>query len=125
MKTILKLEEAAKFLGAWWLTAYLGSPWWLFLAWLLAPDLSMVGYLLGPRVGAITYNLVHHQLLAVAVGLAGIVYHLPDLQFAGLLLFGHSAMDRVVGYGLKYPDDFKHTHMGWIGGMPSKTTSGQ
>ncbi|WP_206365138.1 DUF4260 family protein [Sphingobacterium corticibacterium] len=23
-------------------------------------------------------------------------------------------MDRIFGYGLKYLDDFKHTHLGWI-----------
>jgi hypothetical protein len=30
-------------------------------------------------------------------------------------LLGHSSFDRVLGYGLKYDDDFKHTHLGWIG----------
>ena len=43
----------------------------------------------------------------------------PDvvaLQVAGIILFTHSNMDRILGYGLKYPDDFKHTHLGWIGG---------
>lgn len=24
-------------------------------------------------------------------------------------------MDRIFGYGLKYSDDFKHTHLGMIG----------
>ena len=116
MTALLKIEEAAKFLAAWWLSWYLGFPWWMFAAWLLAPDIGLIGYLLGPRVGAVTYNLLHHQLLAVVVGLAGVWYHIPECQFAGLLLYGHSAMDRAVGYGLKYPDNFKHTHLGWIGG---------
>jgi hypothetical protein len=57
----------------------------------------------------------HHQALAIAVGLAGVFSGIVPLQLAGLVLFGHSAMDRAVGYGLKYEDDFKHTHLGWIG----------
>lgn len=31
------------------------------------------------------------------------------------ILFGHSAMDRIFGYGLKFNDNFKNTHLGWIG----------
>jgi hypothetical protein len=37
------------------------------------------------------------------------------LQLAGLILFGHSSMDRVLGYGLKYSDSFQHTHLGMLG----------
>ncbi|CAN5339167.1 hypothetical protein BH23BAC1_BH23BAC1_07190 [soil metagenome] len=75
----------------------------------------MVGYLINPKVGAWTYNIFHHQALAVAVGLAGLFLTSIELQLSGLVLFGHSAMDRVFGYGLKYSDDFKHTHLGRIG----------
>lgn len=115
MKIILQLEDAAKFMLAYALTLYLGFPWWMFLAWLLAPDLSMIGYAINKKTGAVLYNFFHHQGLAVLVGLTGIYLNEVNLQFAGLLLFGHSAMDRVFGYGLKYFDDFKHTHLGWIG----------
>ncbi|MFL0711613.1 MAG: DUF4260 family protein [Microcella pacifica] len=27
----------------------------------------------------------------------------------------HVAVDRALGYGLKRPDAFTHTHLGWIG----------
>jgi len=27
----------------------------------------------------------------------------------------HVAVDRALGYGLKFNDDFQHTHLGWIG----------
>jgi hypothetical protein len=37
------------------------------------------------------------------------------LQLIGLILFGHSSMDRALGYGLKYPDSFQNTHLGIIG----------
>ena len=36
-------------------------------------------------------------------------------MLGGLILFGHSSMDRILGYGLKYPDSFEHTHLGMIG----------
>jgi len=115
MKTILNLEDLGKLIGAYVLTFYLGFSWWVFFAWLLAPDVSMIGYLINTRVGAWLYNIVHHQGLAVAVGLVGLAMGDPNMEFAGLLLFGHSAMDRIFGYGLKYEDDFKNTHLGWIG----------
>jgi len=115
MKTILLLEDAGKLIGAYVLTLYLGFSWWVFFAWLLAPDISMIGYLVNTKIGAWLYNIVHHQGLAVTVGLIGVAMGDSNLEFAGLLLFGHSAMDRIFGYGLKYEDDFKNTHLGWIG----------
>jgi multisubunit Na+/H+ antiporter MnhB subunit len=115
MNAILKLEDAAKLMAAYWLSLYLGYSWWVFFAWLLAPDLSMIGYVVNTRVGATLYNLAHHQGLALAILIAGIYFSSPGLTLTGIILFGHSAMDRLLGYGLKYPDDFKHTHLGWIG----------
>jgi hypothetical protein len=46
---------------------------------------------------------------------AGITSIGSELLFAALVLYGHSSMDRMLGYGLKYADDFKHTHLGWLG----------
>ncbi|MFB9862265.1 DUF4260 domain-containing protein [Rufibacter immobilis] len=115
MKHLISLEELAKLAASYGLSLYLGYSWWLFFALLLLPDLSMLGYLAGPRVGAYTYNLFHHQGLALLTGAAGFLLHQPDLQLAGVVLFGHSALDRALGYGLKFSDSFQHTHLGWIG----------
>lgn len=115
MKTFLLLEELAKLIASYLLSMVIGFQWWMFWAWLLAPDFSMLGYLINPRIGAYLYNLVHHQALAISIGLTGLYIQNSAVEFAGLLLFGHSAMDRALGYGLKYTDDFKHTHLGWIG----------
>lgn len=115
MKTLIKLEEAAKLIASWCLTLQLGFHWWSFLLWLIAPDISILAYAVNTRVGAAAYNLFHHQGLAILVGLAGLFLQNTGLQFAGLILFGHSSLDRIMGYGLKYGDDFKHTHLGWIG----------
>jgi hypothetical protein len=75
----------------------------------------MMGYLFSNRVGAILYNLFHHKGIAIGFYLAGIFLSNQQLMFVGLLLFGHSSFDRVFGYGLKYPDSFHNTHLGWIG----------
>ena len=75
----------------------------------------MIGYVVNTKVGAALYNLAHHQGLALGILIAGIYLSFPGLTLTGIILFGHSAMDRMLGYGLKYPDDFKHTHLGWIG----------
>ncbi|HET9429525.1 MAG TPA: DUF4260 family protein [Chitinophagaceae bacterium] len=39
----------------------------------------------------------------------------PWLMFTGTILLGHSSLDRVFGYGFKYPDAFQNTHLGVIG----------
>jgi hypothetical protein len=115
MQLILKLEQLALFALALYLFQPLGYAWWGFALLFLAPDLGMLGYLAGPRPGAIAYNLAHHQGLAILLYLAGAAAASPLLQFAGLLLLAHSSFDRILGYGLKHADSFKHTHLGWIG----------
>jgi len=115
MKTLLRLEELLLSLLAFFLFLQLDYPWWGYFALFLAPDLSMIGYLAGPRVGAFTYNLVHHKGVAVLLYLLGAALSLPVLQGAGLIMLGHSSMDRIFGYGLKYPDAFQNTHLGRIG----------
>lgn len=115
MNNLLKLEEAGQFLLAIALFNQLEYAWWVFPACLLLPDLSMIGYLVNPKTGAWLYNLFHHKLLAVIVWVLGFWLGNAPLTLAGVILFGHSAMDRIFGYGLKFNDDFKHTHLGWIG----------
>lgn len=119
MGTLLKLEELGLTALSIWLFAGTGSPSWLYPALLLAPDLGALGYAAGPRVGAATYNLLHHKAVAVVLILAGAWLTLPVLTLAGAIVLGHSSLDRVFGYGLKYPDTFRHTHLGWIGRGPS------
>ena len=115
MKTTIKLEELALFALAMVAWARLDYYWWLFALLLLAPDLSMLGYLAGPKVGAFTYNLVHHKALAIGLYLLCAYLFNPTMEMIGVILFAHSSLDRVFGYGLKYADAFQHTHLGWIG----------
>ncbi|MBC8153381.1 MAG: DUF4260 domain-containing protein [Bacteroidetes bacterium] len=115
MKTVLRLEELAQFVLSILLFAQLSFAWWWYPALILLPDISMIGYLINPRVGAYGYNLGHHKGLAVVVGIFGLLVQAPVVMLAGVILFGHASMDRMMGYGLKYSDHFKHTHLGAIG----------
>lgn len=112
MKNLLKSEELLQFVAAIGLFSTLHYAWWVFPALLFLPDVSMVGYLISPRVGAVTYNAGHHKGLAAVLAVVGFLLKNPTLELTGLILFAHSSFDRLLGYGLKYPDDFKHTHLG-------------
>ena len=115
MQNLLKLEEAAMCLAGFWLFQQTGVAWWWFAVFLLAPDLAMIGYALGPKVGAWAYNLAHHKAVAIAVTALGMLGGMWWLQAAGAILFAHASFDRVFGYGLKYAKGFKYTHLGEIG----------
>ncbi len=117
MKNLLRSEQAMQ-LALVIIALYYQSihfAWWLWPVLFLAPDLSMVGYLINSRVGAVLYNIAHHKAVAGVLIIAGVVGHLHVVLFVGLLLWGHSSFDRIMGYGLKYPDSFDHTHLGFIG----------
>lgn len=96
-----------------------GQPWWLLPAAFLLFDLSMIGYLGGPRAGALAYNLVH-SYTGPAIALAAyFVLMMLDVNAIWIALLSacwafHVAVDRALGYGLKL-GDFQHTHLGRIG----------
>lgn len=115
MKNLIKLEELALFGLAIYLNSFLPFPTWVFWALFLAPDLGMLGYLVNPKVGAITYNLFHHKGIAIACYFLGYFLIIHELTLVGVILLGHSSFDRILGYGLKYADAFQHTHLGMIG----------
>ena len=131
MKNLLRLEEVAQFLVCLAILIGFNVEWWVYLLLLLGPDIGMLGYLINSRVGAVTYNVLHHKGLALVILLIGfflVPYALTDtadgiaetLRLAGVILYGHASMDRIFGYGLKFGDNFHHTHLGWIGGKGSE-----
>ena len=115
MKTIIKLEELGLFILGIYLFSFLSFEWWWFLILILAPDLSMLGYIFGNKSGAFFYNVFHHRGIAVLLYILGSYFKIELLQLIGVILFSHAAMDRFFGYGLKYEDAFTHTHLGKIG----------
>jgi hypothetical protein len=94
---------------------FLGLPWWAFVLLLIVPDVSMVGYVRGPRVGAVLYNLAHDVATGVAIAGVGLAIGNVPVAAAGAILVAHSGMDRMAGYGLKLPSSFQDTHLGRIG----------
>ena len=113
--TLLRIDGALIFLAA--LAAYhlLGGNWWMFALLILAPDLSMLGALAGKQAGTRAYNLAHIYAVPVGIGLiawfAGATWLIPYM----LIWVAHIAIDRALGYGLKYPGSFHETHLGLIG----------
>ena len=115
MKRTIALEEVAMFGLSIFLFDKLNFAWWWYAVLILAPDLSMVGYMVNTRIGAWVYNFFHNKGVAIVVYIAGFYLNNEVVQLTGVILFGHSSMDRMLGYGLKYPDSFQHTHLGVIG----------
>jgi hypothetical protein len=113
--TLLRLEGLAAFAAGVALFLGHGGPWLALIPLLLVPDVSMVGYLRDPRLGALLYNLVHNWALGLAVLGLGFLTGQGWLILAGAVLIGHVGMDRAFGYGLKLPTSFQETHLGRIG----------
>ena len=112
MNTLLKLEELALFCFSIALFIHTEYAWWVFLIFLFIPDIGMLGYLINPKIGALTYNLFHHKGIALIIITLGFIWQINELYFAGVILFAHSSLDRIFGFGLKHFDSFKNTHLG-------------
>jgi Domain of unknown function (DUF4260) len=85
--------------------------WWLFAVLLLTPDLAMLGYLWNVRIGAELYNLAHTEAGPVLLLAVSILAPLPAVEPCALIWLAHLGMDRMLGFGLKYPTQFRDTHL--------------
>jgi hypothetical protein len=110
-RVLLRLEGLAVLAAAVTLYFYEDFGWILFVALILAPDLSFAGYAFGPRVGAVAYDAVHTEVFPVALGTVGVVAGSSGATKVALIWLAHIGADRLLGYGLKYPTAFKDTHL--------------
>ena len=110
-RLLLHLEGAAVFLAATALYFDGDHPWWLYFVLALAPDLSMLGYAGGARVGSFVYDAAHTYAVPVALAAAGVLADANGLVGVALIWLGHIGADRALGYGLKYATGFKDTHL--------------
>jgi hypothetical protein len=108
---LLRLEGLAVLTVAVALYAYQGYSW-LILAWLfLVPDLALAVYAINKQAGSIVYNVVHTYALALVLAFISLLFGFPPGLQLALICFAHIGLDRMVGYGLKYADSFKNTHL--------------
>lgn len=108
---LLRLEGVLLLLAS--LVAYheLGGSWTTFALLLLVPDLSMLGYMLNVRIGAVIYNIGHTLAVPLVVGCVVLLTRSYDLLPFVFIWTAHIALDRTLGYGLKYPTYFRDTHL--------------
>jgi Domain of unknown function (DUF4260) len=110
----LRLESAAVLGVCVAALIHLGCPWWVAAVLFFTPDFAMLGYLINPKVGAVSYNLAHFQVLAIGLAALGLISSLPTATFIGIIWLAHIEFDRTFGYGLKN-SSFQDTHLGRIG----------
>jgi hypothetical protein len=108
---ILRLEGATAAAVALFGYFSLGGPLWLLALLALAPDLSMLGYVAGPKTGSRVYNIGHTYTVPGIVGALGVWANVELAILVALVWIGHLGIDRLVGYGLKYETGFKDTHL--------------
>jgi hypothetical protein len=115
VRTLLRLEGLALFLGMTLLYAQWEGSWLVYVLLFLVPDLSFAAYLAGPRAGAIVYNAAHAYLAPMALMIFGFAAAAPLVLSIAMIWLAHIGFDRALGYGLKYARGFGYTHLGRIG----------
>jgi Domain of unknown function (DUF4260) len=93
----------------------LGGTWGVFALCFLLPDLSMLGYLVNPKVGAYAYNAGHSLVLPALLAGAALGLGSVAVGLAALIWVAHIGFDRALGYGLKETSSFFETHLGRVG----------
>ncbi|MES1999259.1 MAG: DUF4260 domain-containing protein [Pseudomonadota bacterium] len=115
VRLVLRLEGLCVLIAASVTYSKFGLGWGTFALFFLTPDVSFLGYLAGPKVGAVSYNMAHSYIGAVACLVAGFALPAPTLLCTGIIWCAHIGFDRALGYGLKYSEGFGFTHLGRIG----------
>jgi hypothetical protein len=124
VRAYLKFEGLAIAAIAIVLFEHTGASWWLFFSIWLLPDLSMLAYFRSPCWGARIYNAAHSYILPAALGLSTLLLHANHLLLPiALVWINHIGVDRSLGYGLKYSNGFRWTHLGRLGRQETNPTS--
>jgi hypothetical protein len=108
---LIRLSGLAVFGAAIALYADAGYSAIAFIVLFLAPDVALAAYAAGPAIGAAAYNAVHTYAVPVALGVAGVLAGADTLVQVALIWIAHIGIDRALGFGLKYPTDFKDSHL--------------
>jgi hypothetical protein len=113
---ILRIEGAVALTAAVlvWAHAGVGS-WLVFALAFVVPDISMIGYVKGPRVGAFAYNMAHTYAAPALLAVLGLSGAPSAVWRFAVVWVAHIGFDRLLGYGLKHPTGFGDTHLGVLG----------
>ncbi len=111
MKNFLKIEQLAILVAAIMIYYKLDYSWLWFAILFLSPDIFMISYLFGNKVGAISYNFIHSYILTIGLALIGYFFKIEWCIMLGLIFTAHAALDRFLGFGLKTFEGFKFTHL--------------
>jgi hypothetical protein len=115
VRTLLRLEGLTLFAGMTSVYGFWGGQWWFYAVLFFSPDLSFLGYLAGPKIGAWVYNAMHSTVVPMAMLTVGFGFAPPPVLSLALIWLAHIGFDRALGYGLKYSAGFGFTHLGRIG----------
>lgn len=110
---LLRLEALLVSFAAVLCFAKLHGNWLLFVILLLVPDLSLLGYLTehNERFAAVFYNLVHSYAAPIVVALVAWKLHAIAGEWVATIWIAHIALDRFLGFGLKYAQAPQPTHI--------------
>ncbi|MFS0816561.1 DUF4260 domain-containing protein [Lysinibacillus sp. 1P01SD] len=111
LRKIISLEYVIAFMITVFFYWHLNFSWLYFIVFLLLPDITMVGYVLNTKIGALFYNIGHSFALPAVLLIIGFMVASPSLLAAALIWLSHIFLDRALGYGLKYEEAFTKTHL--------------
>ena len=109
MGDLIRLENTFVFITAVIVYFMFGFSVWLFLIFLLVPDVFMLGYLLNNKIGSYVYNIGHSYIIPILITLLYLAIGENLLLGIALIWLAHISMDRAIGYGLKYASGFDKT----------------
>jgi hypothetical protein len=113
VRIILRLEGLGVLILALVANSKWGIDWRNFGLFFFAPDLSMLGYFAGPRIGAVAYNSGHSCLGGLVCVALGVLLPVPILLDAGS---GHCPL------GSAFCRQFQSIMVKW-GSRPRRTPS--
>lgn len=111
IKLFLRIEYGIAFAMLLFIYNQFDFSWWLFFILLFVPDLTMIGYAINTRIGAIIYNFGHSFNLPLLLLGVSLFFSNEFLLMVTIIWVAHILMDRCFGFGLKYEHSFNETHL--------------
>lgn len=111
IRKMIALEYLIAFLVSVFFYWYFAFSFLYFFLLLFLPDITMLGYIVNTKIGALFYNIGHSLVVPAILVIIGFITVSPPLLMATIIWLAHIFLDRMLGYGLKYDDAFTKTHL--------------